>query len=344
MKVVRKIAFFIIGFVFCLSGVFKLADPVGTTFIVSGYFNFLHLWWLDFSSAFLARLLAFVETVVGAALLTGFAKKITGIVSAVMLGFFTLLTLLLLIFNPEMDCGCFGEVVHLTHLQSFLKNVVLDLLWVAAFIPFGNFTAPSKSKVVGFFVATVSLLGFAIWSSFNIPALDFTAFAPGEEIILDGDISENAVLPFCDADGIYRDSAAVAGKVLVVSVPYPDRLKDKHWRKIDALFDAAGGRGYSPLLLVASAPPQLTDVPSALPAFSADPRTLLTLNRSNGGAAFVSDGLIVRKWPLRHLPSEEDLTALSLEDATASVISENTPSRLKFQGFLLYVFAVLLLL
>lgn len=73
-------------------------------------------------------------------------------------------------------------------------------------------------------------------------------------------------------------------------------------------------------------------------------KTLITLNRSNGGATYMEDGYIIRKWAKKALPDAEELTMLSKEDSTETFIGRDTRSNLAFQGFLLYVFAVMLLL
>jgi hypothetical protein len=54
--------------------------------------------------------------------------------------------------------------------------------------------------------------------------------------------------------------------------------------------------------------------------------------------------MIIRKWAKRNLPDLEDLTDLSDMDATESYIERDSKTSLAFQGFLLYVFAVMLLL
>lgn len=132
MRIVRRISAIIIGFVFFVAGLLKLMDPVGAGLVVEEYFKFLHLGFLRPLSYFTGAAGALAETLLGAALLCGVWRRLTGIVTLAVLGAFTILTLVLLIFNPSMDCGCFGEAVHLTHLQSFLKNIALLALWAAA--------------------------------------------------------------------------------------------------------------------------------------------------------------------------------------------------------------------
>ena len=85
--------------------------------------------------------------------------------------------------------------------------------------------------------------------------------------------------------------------------------------------------------------------PELLPyIYFADRKTLLTLNRSNGGATFISDGQIVTKWPVNRLPDTEKLEQLASTDPIESLVTENHPAKLKLQAFLLYVCAVILLL
>ena len=116
----KRFCGFIAGFVFFIAGIFKLLDPVGSGLVVKEYMDFLHLAFMDSLAKPLAFILAFAETVIGTALITGIWRRITAIAAMVFQVFFTIITLILVIYNPQMDCGCFGEVVHLTHLETFL--------------------------------------------------------------------------------------------------------------------------------------------------------------------------------------------------------------------------------
>jgi hypothetical protein len=68
------------------------------------------------------------------------------------------------------------------------------------------------------------------------------------------------------------------------------------------------------------------------------------MNRSNGGATYFCEGYLIRKWSFRNLPSLESLEEIHDEDETETVIEHDTKGSLGFQGFLLYVFAVMMLL
>ena len=128
------------------------------------YFTFLHLGFLSFSAKVAGTAFALAETVIGTALITGVWRKSTAIAAMAFQAFFTILTLFLVIFNPEMDCGCFGEAIHLTHMQTFLKNLVLCALLAAAFIPFRGLGRPRPRKYVSFGIVTMAVVAFMIYS------------------------------------------------------------------------------------------------------------------------------------------------------------------------------------
>ena len=135
MRSVKRLCAILAGVVLFVAGLLKLMDPVGAGLVVGEYYNFLHIGFLAPSARFVAVAMALLETLLGAAMICGVFPRIAGGLAFVVLGAFTVLTLVMWILNPPMDCGCFGEAVHLTHFQSFIKNVALLLLCFAAYVP-----------------------------------------------------------------------------------------------------------------------------------------------------------------------------------------------------------------
>ncbi|MDY6278295.1 MAG: MauE/DoxX family redox-associated membrane protein, partial [Bacteroidales bacterium] len=144
----RRFCAILIGLVFFLAGLFKLIDPVGSGLIVRSYLDFFHIGFLGGLSGVIAFLLSSVETVTGLALLGGARRRLSAIVSIVLIGFFTVVTFILMLANPKMDCGCFGEAFHLTHTQTFIKNLILCALAAGAFIPLPKTSSRKKLTVI----------------------------------------------------------------------------------------------------------------------------------------------------------------------------------------------------
>ncbi len=353
------------------------------------YFDFLHIGFMGFAAKPLGVLIALAESFIGAALISGVWRKITAALAMGFQAFFTLLTLALVILNPVMDCGCFGEAIHLTHTQTFIKNLIICTLLSAAFIPFRGFGRPKARKYVSFGIVGTAVIAFAVYSWLFIPPVDFTKFKTGAKLAAGDAVSEDlydayfiyekdgiqekftlenlpdstwafvsaesvlkegatapVVLSFKNSDGEYRDELAAEGKVMVISVYDMDSAENK-WDKISSFDSYESNAGFRPLILVAASPEEVEGkIPAELMGhvYYSDFKTLVTLNRSNAGATYFSDGTLICKWACRSLPDKGKLEELFHENKLEQALDKETKGSLGFQGFLLYVFAVMLLL
>lgn len=178
-------------------------------------------------------------------------------------------------------------------------------------------------------------------------------FVRTETYSRDGMVTENGTpdLSFTDADGAYQDDLATVGGVMIISVYSPERLDTKDWTKVGDFVTSASAHGFRPLVLVSGGmkalPDNLDMVQSlALSActYSADRRTLQSLNRSNGGVTYFYDGMLVSKYPLRRMPSDHKLDDLAAADSVEAMLGYSSHGHLNFQGFLLYAFGLILLI
>ena len=393
----KRFCGFITGFVFFLSGIVKLLDPVGAGLVMDGYFDFLHMGFMEPASKLFGVLFALAETIIGTGLITGVWRKPFALSALILQGFFTLLTLLLVIFNPEMDCGCFGEAIHLTHMQTFIKNIILCILLAVYFFPPSQLGENRKRKYASFAIVSLSVLAFTVYSLMYIPLVDFTDFKPAaalmagensggdsyeavfiyekdgerqsftlghlpdstwtfvdtETVMVESEGSTSVNLSILDAEGDYHDSVAAEGKVMAVSV-YDIERKAGRWAQTARFISNAEKAGFNVLLLASSTPEDFEKVAAGLDTqiaqtlrehlYFSDYKTLISMNRSNGGATFFCDGYLIRKWARRALPDMKNLEELVKADETEALIERSTNGDLTFQGFLLYVFAVMLLL
>ena len=373
----KRFCGFITGFVFFISGILKLMDPVGTGLIVKEYLDFIHLGSLEPAAKVFGAILALTEAILGTGLITGVWRHIITPAVIGLQSIFTLVTLILVIFNPEMDCGCFGEAVHLTHWETFVKNIILIALLLIYYIPSGQLGETKRRKYISFSIVTASVIMFMFYSWAYMPLVEYTEYRPGLSIKNSNQVEYEAVfvyekdgrqetfgldnlpdstwtfvsadtavksgkasgtgLSFYGRNGEYADTLAIKGKVIIVSL-YDTDIKAKKLTRIKTFMKNAEQTGFKSLLLT-SAP-----VDGIENAFTADYKTLITLNRSNGGATYFQDGYLISKWSMRGYPEIADLGRIYSEDITEGIIGKETQESLTFQAFLLYVFAVMLLL
>lgn len=380
----RRFCAVVIGLVFLASGLLKLLDPVGTGLIVSEYFKFFHLGFLQGTAKALGMVLSLVEATTGAALISGVFRKTTAVVTSILVVFFTIVTLILWIAKPEMDCGCFGEAIHLTHGQTLLKNVVLLALSAVAFIPFQNFGVPRKGKYVAFFLALPSLIFALCHNARHLPMIDFTEFAPGTELFasLDNDYQEmdgkvptfiyerngqrgsftldalpDSTWTFVGVDtlsrsGMYKNAAKPVLSFRDAEGEYQDELAVLGKVMVFSVYDPEDAdwdriRTQAAEARISGATPLILAVPgeeTPEDVYLADYKPLITLNRANGGATYFNDGELISKWSPRDVPKGEKLKEVLDREPVSLSTDFITGRRIKAQGFALYLLALLLLL
>ena len=380
----RRFCAILIGLVFLASGLLKLLDPVGTGLIVSEYFKFFHLGFLQGTAKALGMVLSLVEAITGAALISGVFRKTTAIVTSILVVFFTIITLILWIAKPEMDCGCFGEAIHLSHGQTLLKNLVLLALAALAFIPFQNFGVPRKGKYVAFFLAIPSLIFALCHNARHLPMIDFTEFAPGTELFasLDNDYQEmdgkvptfiyerngqrgsftldalpDSTWTFVGVDtlsrsGMYKNASKPVLSFRDAEGEYQDELAVLGKVMVFSVYDPEEAdwdriRTQAAEARICGATPLILSVPgedTPEDVYLADYKPLITLNRANGGATYFNDGELIAKWSPRDVPEGEELRSLLDREPVVASTDFIVGRRIRAQGFALYLLALLLLL
>ena len=380
----RRFCAILIGLVFFASGLLKLLDPVGTGLIVSEYFKFFHTDFLQGASKAFGMALSLVEAITGAALLTGVFRKTTAIVTSILILFFTGITVILWMANPVMDCGCFGEAIHLTHAQTLIKNLILLALALIAFLPFQNFGVPRQGKYVAFALAVPSLV-FALWYNHrHLPMIDFTEFAPGVELFasldndyqaMDGKVPTfiyerdgqrgsfsldnlpDSTWTFVAVDtlsrsGLYKSESKPVLSFRDAEGTYQDELAVLGKVMVFSVYDPAKAdwdriRSQAAEARDKGATPLILAVPgenTPEDVCYADYKPLITLNRANGGATYFDDGELVAKWSPRDVPEGSGLKDFLERDPVDASTEFTVQRRIKAQGFGLYLLALLMLL
>jgi len=224
MKYLVGIARIIVGFLFVISGLIKLNDPVGFAFKLQDYFapEVLNLEFLMPYALPLALLLVIVEVLVGVALLIGYFKRLTLWLLLLMIIFFTFLTFYSAYFNKVTDCGCFGDAIPLTPWESFYKDVILLVLIIILFVG-SKYIRPLFTRSIRSILVLLSLvicLAIGYYVLQHLPIIDFRPYKIGANIKESMEIPEDAPKPLFE----YRWKFNVDGaeKIVVTHGDYPD--------------------------------------------------------------------------------------------------------------------------
>lgn len=184
LRILIWISRYLLALTFILSGFVKGIDPLGSAYKFGDY---LTAFGLDFLVPFVlpfAFTICAAELLIGLLLFFNVQTRLAVWGSFIFMLIFTPLTLVLAIFNPVTDCGCFGDAIILTNWETFFKNIPL---FIASFLLFFNRKTISSSLpviqnlIVAFILLVVSFLP-SIHGYYNLPLIDFRPYSVGTNI------------------------------------------------------------------------------------------------------------------------------------------------------------------
>ncbi len=180
MKVLVSICRTVVGVLFVVSGLIKSNDALGFMYKLEEYFEAgaLNMEYLTPYALELAVFICVGEILLGLALLVGALPKLTAILTTGMMLFFTWLTWYTATCDPfgfkeimgpdgvlqtisnqcVLECGCFGNAIPLTPIESFYKDVVLLVLIIPILVAsFKNKISLNTAKT-SFFIYTGAIV------------------------------------------------------------------------------------------------------------------------------------------------------------------------------------------
>jgi len=209
----RLISRILIGLLFIFSGFVKAVDPVGGSIKFTDYFEAFGMDFLLGAALPLAIVLSTIEIVVGFNLLVGIRLKHTSTAAFYLMVFFTTLTLVLAIFNPVSDCGCFGDAIKLSNWDTFFKNLIsLPFTWILfrhrdEYVE--KLSRPRVNSLTA--ISLIFAVGISIFSYRHLPLIDFRPFKTGVNIPEAMKIPEGAPQPeykttfILEKDGVRKE-------------------------------------------------------------------------------------------------------------------------------------------
>lgn len=176
----------LLAMVFIVSGFVKAVDPKGLLYKLQEYaVVFLPEVSIDDTwLLLLALFLPAVEFVLGAMLFMGTSRRFSAIAVLAVMLLFTPWTLVLAIWNPVRDCGCFGDAFQLSNWATFFKNVIL--LMMAAFLWVKRSRIVRFVSTRGSWMVTLFALVYIASVQYNglvhLPIMDFRPFSIGADL------------------------------------------------------------------------------------------------------------------------------------------------------------------
>jgi uncharacterized membrane protein YphA (DoxX/SURF4 family) len=193
MKLFVNISRILVGILFIFSGLVKAIDPLGLAYkmqeffevwAAEGYFKSLMGWLNNYALGFSIFMIT-LEVLLGVALLIGWQKKLTSWLLFLLTLFFTFLTAYVLFSGKIRACGCFGDCIPLTPIQTFTKDIVLTVLIILILAQQKYIQLLFKNSMATAMVllALVAVLFLQFYVLKHLPLKDCLPYKPGNNIL-----------------------------------------------------------------------------------------------------------------------------------------------------------------
>ena len=193
MKTSVTIARIIVGILFIFSGLVKAIDPLGLNYKMQEFFE---VWasegylvkminWLHGHSFLFSILMITLEVVLGVALLVGWNRKWVLRLLLLLMLFFTFLTSYVLFSGKIKNCGCFGDCIPLTPIQTFTKDIILLALIIFLLIR-RQYIEPIFKELLPLAIVLISLIATGFLQMYvieHLPLADCLPYKKGNNLL-----------------------------------------------------------------------------------------------------------------------------------------------------------------
>ncbi len=184
MRLLITFARIVVGVLFIFSGLVKANDPLGLSYKMQEFFEVWHLNSLNDYALALALVMNIFEIVAGVAILIGWRTKLFTWLLFLLIIFFTFLTAYAAFSGKIAACGCFGDCIPLTAMQSFWKDVILFVLILFLLVnhrKVKQITSSNVSKAV--LIITTLLISVLQWYVLeHLPIVDCLPYKKGNDL------------------------------------------------------------------------------------------------------------------------------------------------------------------
>lgn len=177
----------LLAITFIFSGFVKAIDPLGSRYKIGDYLTALGMAGKipEWVQLILSISLSGAEFTLGILLLLAIRRRLVSKLAFVLMLGMTLITLWLTISNPIQDCGCFGDAIHLTNSQTFIKNLVLLVASIVVMrLPLYQVRFISKTNQwIATYFTMIFIVIVSLLSLYHLPLFDFRPYYIGQNIL-----------------------------------------------------------------------------------------------------------------------------------------------------------------
>ena len=177
----------LLAITFIFSGFVKAIDPLGSQYKIGDYLTALGMAGKipEWVQLILSISLSGAEFTLGILLLLAIRRRLVSKLAFVLMLGMTLITLWLTISNPIQDCGCFGDAIHLTNSQTFIKNLVLLIASIVVMrLPLYQVRFISKTNQwIATYFTMIFIVIVSLLSLYHLPLFDFRPYYIGQNIL-----------------------------------------------------------------------------------------------------------------------------------------------------------------
>lgn len=193
MRIVITLARLLTGTLFIFSGLVKAIDPRGLAYKMQEFFEVFARqgFFKSMMDALTEQALAFsiiiitLEVILGVALLLGWQKRFTTVMLLMLMILFTFLTSFVLFSGKIKACGCFGDCIPITPMQTFVKDIILLILILLLIFKIDYLRPLNKPLILSLYLLLALILTLALqfYVLKHLPLVDCLPFKKGNNIL-----------------------------------------------------------------------------------------------------------------------------------------------------------------
>jgi uncharacterized membrane protein YphA (DoxX/SURF4 family) len=175
----------VVGILFIFSGLVKANDPLGLSYKMQEFFDAWHTTYLNDYALPLALAMNVFEVLAGIAIIIGWRIKLFSWLLLLLIIFFAFLTGYATYSGKFRSCGCFGDCLPLTPLQSFIKDIVLLVLIIILFAYRNRIPQAFNNMTLPVFILLFTVVSVALFESYvltYLPVLDCLPYRVGNNL------------------------------------------------------------------------------------------------------------------------------------------------------------------